>query len=181
MDLRIIILLFTLIIFSSCEKTNLNAHSIEKEITVTVFIYENCPIAQYMCGPLRDAYRYFCDTLNHDILFRGISPNYLSTEETIENFITKYDIPFDVILDYDHINDQHGPYVQHYNPVVTPEVFIELNSRLIYRGMIDNSYQELGQWALPTKNYIFDILTQLLDGKIITYFETTATGCVINS
>ena len=33
---------------------------------VTVFLYENCPIAQYMCGPLREAYRYFCDTLKLD-------------------------------------------------------------------------------------------------------------------
>ena len=49
-------------------------------------------------------------------------------------------------------------YVQYYNPVVTQEVFIELNSDLVYRGMIDNSYQELGQWALPTENYIFDVL-----------------------
>ena len=175
------ILLFALIIFSSCEKNNPNASSIQNEITVTVFIYENCPIAQYMCGPLRDAYRYFCDTLSQEILFRGISPNSFSTEETLENFAIEYDIPFDVFIDYDHINSQHGSYVQHYSPFVTPEVFIEANSELVYRGMIDNSYQELGQWALPTKNYIFDVLTQLLDGETITYFETTAIGCVINN
>ena len=35
---------------------------------VTVFLYENCPIAQYMCGPLREAHRYFCDTLNQNII-----------------------------------------------------------------------------------------------------------------
>ena len=151
------------------------------EITVTAFLYENCPIAQYMCGPLRDAYRYFCDTLNQDIVFRGISPNAFSTEETLENFVTKYDIPFNVFLDYNHINGQHESYVQYYNPVVTPEVFIELNSEIVYRGMIDNSYQELGQWALPTENYIFDVLTQLIYGEKITYFETTAIGCLINN
>ena len=44
-------------------------------IRVTVFLYENCPIAQYMCGPLRDAYSYFCDTLNEAVFFRGFSPN----------------------------------------------------------------------------------------------------------
>ena len=151
------------------------------EITVTAFLYENCPIAQYMCGPLRDAYRYFCDTLNQDIVFRGISPNAFSTEETLENFVVKYDIPFNVFLDYNHINGQHDSYVQYYNPVVTPEVFIELNSDLVYRGMIDNSYQELGQWALPTENYIFDVLAQLINGETTTYFETTAIGCLINN
>ncbi len=180
MDLRRTILLLALIIFSSCEKKNPNAFSFENDITVTVFLYESCPIARIMCGPLRDTYRYFCDTLKHEILFRGISPNPLSTEETIEDFVIKYDIPFDFFLDYDHINSQHGPYFQYYNPVVTPEVFIELNSELVYRGMIDNSFLELGQWTFPTKNYIFDILTQILDGERITYFETQATGCYIN-
>ena len=29
-------------------------------------------------------------------------------------------------------------------------------------------------------HYIFDILTQILDGERITYFETQATGCYIN-
>lgn len=161
--------------------SDLDGASICDEITVTAFLYENCPIAQYMCGPLRDAYRYFCDTLDQDIVFRGISPNSFSTEETLANFVTKYDIPFNVFLDYNHINGQHDSYVQYYNPVVTPEVFIEINSDLVYRGMIDNSYQELGQWALPTENYIFDVLTQLIDGETINYFETTAIGCLINN
>ena len=161
--------------------SDLDGDSICDKITVTVFLYESCSIAQYMCGPLRDAYRYFCDTLNQDILFRGISPNASSTEETLENFVTKYDIPFNVFLDYNHINGQHDSYVQYYNPVATPEVFIELNSNLVYRGMIDNSYQELGQWALPTENYIFDVLTQLIAGETINYFETTAIGCLINN
>ncbi len=65
-------------------------------IIVTVFLYENCPIAQYMCGPLRNSYRYFCDTLNQEIIFRGFSPNAFSTPESLSDFIIKYDIPFDV-------------------------------------------------------------------------------------
>ena len=148
---------------------------------VTVFLYENCPIAQYMCGPLRDAQRYFCDTLNQDILFRGFSPNTFSTEESLQAFVVKYDIPFSVEIDYSHINNKHGSYTQYYEPTVTPEVFIERDGNLLYRGMIDNSYEELGQWSTPTEHYLFDILEQIVNGEEVTYFETTATGCIINN
>ena len=152
----------------------------EANTKVTVFIYENCPIAQYMCGPLREAYRYFCDTLGQDIIFRGFSPNSFSTESTLQNFKIKYDIPFDLQLDFDSETDQPGAQTQFYNPIVTPELFVEFNGNLVYRGMIDNSYQSLGQWSLPTENYIVTILTQIVNEEDILYFETEAVGCLIN-
>ena len=147
---------------------------------VTVFLYENCPIAQYMCGPLREAYRYFCDTLNYEILFRGFSPNSFSTQNSLDDFKIEYDIPFDVQCDYDDINNQPGPHTYFYNPVVTPELFIEFNDTLIYRGMIDNSYQSLGQWTMPTENFLVNVLLQIVNEEDISYFETEAIGCLIN-
>ena len=153
----------------------------EAEVKVTVFLYENCPIAQYMCGPLRDAYRYFCDTLSQSFLFRGFSPNAFSTTSSIADFIIDYDIPFAVTLDYNSVTNEPGAYTQSYLPVVTPEVFVELRGELIYRGMIDNSYQALGQWSLPTENYLADILADvLLNKEEIVYSETEAVGCLIN-
>ena len=150
------------------------------ETIVTVFLYENCPIAQYMCGPLREASRYFCDTLNQNMIFRGFSPNAFSTDASIANFIAKYDIPFPVTLDYDQLNGEPGTYTQQYLPIVTPEVFIEFNGNLIYRGMIDNSYQSLGQWSLPTEHYLVDVLTNIVNQLEIEYLETEAIGCFIN-
>ena len=147
---------------------------------VTVFLYENCPIAQYMCGPLRDAYRYFCDTLNQNIVFRGFSPNSFSTELSVSSFVIEYDIPFNVTWDYNIIEDQPGQHTQNYLPIVTPEVFVEYNGELIYRGMIDNSYQALGQWSTPTEHYLLDVLTETLNGADIEFFETDAIGCFIN-
>jgi hypothetical protein len=42
----------------SCD-SDLDLDQRNKDIRVTVFLYENCPISQYMCGPLRDTYNYF--------------------------------------------------------------------------------------------------------------------------
>tara|TARA_Y100001968_G_C19202288_1_gene640572 strand:+ start:51 stop:686 length:636 start_codon:yes stop_codon:yes gene_type:complete len=149
-------------------------------LMVTVFLYENCPIAQYMCGPLRNTYRYFCDTLGHNMVFRGFSPNSLSTEASLSNFVVKYDIPFAVTSDYSEENNEPGLYTQSYLPIVTPEVFVELNGELIYRGMIDNSYEALGDWSSPTEHYLVEVLTNVVNNQEIVYFETTAIGCFIN-
>lgn len=169
--------------FLACEKhyDGPTGKTENNDVVVTVFLYEDCPIARYMCGPLRDAYRYFCDTLSQEILFRGFSPNALSTTESLSHFIQEYEIPFNVTPDYNYINNEHGSYTQYYNPTVTPEVFIELNGDLLYNGMIDNSYVALGQQVTATEHYLFDILTAILNGEIIEPFSTTAIGCVINN
>ena len=187
---KLIIFLIATIPFVSCEKDNsrlvfhINDCVVEDEnhtISVVVFLYENCPIAQYMCGPIRDTYKYFCDTLNQPILFRGFSPNIQSTNKSLEKFINKYDIPFDVFIDYDHINNQNGEWTSCYKPTVTPEVIVEFPiGQIVYRGMIDNSYLALGQWSPPTKNHLFDVLDQIIKGEEVTYYETTAVGCQIN-
>ena len=177
---KLILLLIPLLFLFSCEEESDN----NKEIIVTVFLYENCPIAQYMCGPLRDAYRYFCDTLNQNVIFRGFSPNAFSTNESLSDFMseppTGYDIPFNVTWDYNQLDNEPGSYTQQYLPVVTPEVFIEYNKNLIYRGMIDNSYQSLGEWSMPTEHYLVNILTDLVNGLDVKYSETEAIGCFIN-
>ncbi len=150
------------------------------ETRITVFLFENCPIAQYMCGPLRETYRYFCDTLNQNMIFRGFSPNSFSTEESLAEFVLEYDIPFPVTRDYNDTENTPGAHTQQYLPIVTPEVFIEFNGELIYKGMIDNSYLELGNWSSPTENYLLDILTNIVNEGEIVYFETEAVGCLIN-
>ena len=172
---RIVVLILVTWVLFSCEKENS-----EQNTRVTVFLYENCPIAQYMCGPLRNAYHYFCDTLDQNIEFRGFSPNSFSTNESLSVFKEKYNLPFSVTLDYNHTVEEPGEYTQLYQPVVTPEVFIELNGEIIYRGMIDNSYQELGQWSLPTEHYLVDVLTSIMNGDSLVYLENQAVGCFIN-
>ena len=92
----------------------------------------------------------------------------------------RYNLPFSVTLDYNHTVEEPGEYTQLYQPVVTPEVFIELNGEIIYRGMIDNSYQELGQWSLPTEHYLVDVLASIMNGDSLVYLENQAVGCFIN-
>ena len=168
-----VLIIFGITFLFSCEKDD-RSRTLADPTTVTVFLYENCSISRYMSGPLRNSYRYFCDTLNADIFFQGFSPNTFSTNESINNFVEKYDIPFNVSL------DPNGVYSERYQPIVTPEVFVEFEGRVVYRGMIDNSYESLGEWAPATQHYLSNILYDIVNGEDITYFETTAIGCFIN-
>ena len=179
---RVLISLYIIFLFSCEKKRDVLEYNTDlaERTTVTVFLFEYCGIAQDMCGPLRNTYRYFCDTLNADIFFQAFSPNSFSTNESISNFVVKYDIPFNVFLDYNNEENTVGTYTEMYQPVVTPEVFVELDGRLVYRGMIDNSYLELGQFSPATEHYLYDVLQRIVNGEDITYFETTAVGCLVN-
>tara|TARA_B100001287_G_scaffold251443_1_gene232685 strand:- start:13878 stop:14501 length:624 start_codon:yes stop_codon:yes gene_type:complete len=149
-------------------------------VVVTFFLYENCPISQYMCGPIRDAYYLFNDSLKSNFIFRGFSPNLISSPSSLENFVLDYEIPFNLYTDFDYESNDIGIYTSIYQPIVTPEVFIEVSDSLIYRGMIDNSYLTIGQWTPPTENYLNIVLNSLVLDTDIDYFETDAVGCLIN-
>ena len=173
----VLIIFFLICLNIACDK---EINSIAQELVVTVFLYENCPITQYMCGPLRDSYNYYCDTLIYNIKFQAFSPNPFSNQTNLAAFSDKYQLPFEVQLDYNLIDNLPGAMTQLYLPIVTPEVFIEKNGELVYRGMIDNSYQSLGQWSTATENYLFNTLESLVNNEDLDFYETTAVGCLIN-
>ena len=179
---RILILLLTLCLLS-CEDSSKKNDTLA---IVTVFIKENCSVSEYMCLPLRNAYHYFCDTLQQNISFQGFVPSPISTDSTIAQFKQEYSIPFSIERDWDDNSAQSqigGPGVQtlSFGATVTPEIFIEFNEQIVYSGMIDNSYMTIGQWSEPTENYLFEILMKIINNEPIINTQTTAIGCIINN
>ena len=104
----------------------------------------------------------------------------ISSPSSLENFVLDYEIPFNLYTDFDYESNDIGIYTSIYQPIVTPEVFIEVSDSLIYRGMIDNSYLTIGQWTPPTENYLNIVLNSIVLDLDIDYFETDAVGCLIN-
>ena len=167
---KIFILLLILFTFSCERDDDHNDTSSKPLIEVSVFLSESCPIAQYMTLPIKFAYNEFAAD---SVVFIGYFPNLLSNEESISNFVEKYSIPFDCI------DDNNGEMVSLLGASVYSEVFIKFDGVLIYKGMIDDSYSDLGQWSPAENNYLYDVLEQLLQGKNVEYFETEAIGCLI--
>ena len=166
-----ILILFTF--FISCEKSiNLPADHITKGglIEVSVILSETCPVAQYMTLPLKNAHDAFA---SDSVVFVGYFPNLLSNEMSIANFVEKYSIPFNCI------DDNNAEMVSLLGGAVYSEVFISFDGDLVYKGMIDDSYTDLGEWSPAENNYLYDVLEQLLEGNNVEYFETEAVGCLI--
>jgi len=167
-------LILIVFIFSiSCEKNDINqGGNTEKgfEVEVSVVLSESCPIAQYMTLPLKNSYEEFS---SESVVFTGYFPNLLSNQKTISDFAQKYSIPFDCV------DDNNGEIVSLLGASVYSEVFVKLNGVLVYKGMIDDSYADLGQWSPADNNYLYDVLEQLIEGVGVEYFETEAVGCLI--
>ena len=89
------IIFILLIVIISCDKSEEN--QLVKQINVSVFLYENCPIAQYMTLPLNEIYDEFS---SQNISFTAYFPNILSSPKTISNFQAKYSILFSCIDDH---------------------------------------------------------------------------------
>jgi len=168
---KIQILLILFIFSISCEKDfPTDDISTQALIEVSVVLSETCPIAQYMTLPLNSAHEAFA---SDSVVFSGYFPNLLSNTTSIANFVEKYSIPFDCI------DDNNGEMVSLLGATVYSEVFIKYNINLVYRGMVDDSYTDLGQWSPAENNYLYDILELLLEGGVLDYSENEAIGCLI--
>ena len=159
------IVIFCIICCLSCDKSTDST-----EVRVSVFLYESCPVAQYMTLPLNEIYEEFS---SEKISFTGYFPNILSTPETIDAFQQQYAILFNCV------DDDGGAMVELLGPNVYAEVFVEEDGVIVYRGMIDNSYSALGQWSPADKYYLYDVLTAIFNGEEVPWEGNTAVGCLI--
>ena len=168
--------IFIFLIFAqfSCDKDNeleiFDDNETNNLIEVTVFMFELCPVAQYMTLPLKNLHEEFA---SENIIFRAFFPNLTSTQETVLNFSNKYSIPFNCIL------DDNQEMVKQFNASVYSEVFVHISGNLVYKGMVNDSYLALGQWSPPENHYLYDVLSQLIQGEEVKYFENNAIGCNI--
>ena len=140
------------------------------QVNVSIFLYENCPIAQYMTLPMNQLYEQFVD---EGISFTGYFPNILSTPESINNFKKDYSILFNCL------DDEGGVVGEDLGAQVYAEVFVEKDGIIIYKGMVDNSYSALGQWSPADKHYLYDILTAIINNDEIPWESNLAIGCLI--
>ena len=144
-----------------------------KQITVYVFLSETCPICQSYTLTLKEFYKHYSEMNVH---FVGVFPNYFSSQKGIEEFKTKYSIPFECIM------DKGGQLTKHFQATITPEVFVEDETKqILYCGRIDDSFFALGKRrTVVTTNELADALKQISSGQSIKTTKTQAIGCVIN-
>ena len=79
------------------------------------------------------------------------------------------------------IRDTEHELVKQTGVTVTPEVAVMAGARIVYRGLIDARYIELGKDRIkPTRHDLEDALTAVLANKPVAQKETRAVGCILS-
>lgn len=144
----------------------------------TIFVYvlmlEDCVICQNYTLALKELHKtYASDKLR----FTGLFPNKFSNRKKIAAYKEKYEIPFELKMDYFKTRTKKM------GAKVTPTVAVynQTKDEILYRGRIDNTYFRVGKRrTITTTSELADALLAISENRAITVKETEAVGCLIN-
>lgn len=140
--------------------------------TVLLFISTDCPIANGMAPEMNKIVEAFS---KQDVVFYRVYADEHLDEAAIEKHGEDYALKFPAILDKDLA------LVEMTGATVTPEAAVyDREGKRVYRGRINNRYEDLGKYRQrSTQNDLHDALQALLSGKPVAEAETKAVGCFL--
>ena len=153
----------------------LSADNEEKpKVEVLFFVATDCPIANHYAPEISRIWAEFND---QGVEFSLIYPNTKLTDKQVADHRREYGLKISGIIDHDHT------FVKKAGATTTPEVAVfNSDGKLVYRGMIDDLYTELGdRRRVASKRYLRDVLPLCLKNKAVLFSETAAVGCLIES
>lgn len=139
---------------------------------VVVFLSLDCPICIDMLDEL-DSIQKIC-TVNQ-ITFKALVPASCGTkQEDYEVFINKFNPSFPIAI------DSSNQLVRKLKAKITPEIFLIKGRKVLYRGLIDDSFYRVGEkkGGIPTPIFLKS-LHQFIKGERIDVSSSTAIGCII--
>lgn len=107
--------------------------------------------------------------------FYGIFPGTYYDKATIQQFLSRYHPPVEVLLNPEY------ELTHHLKATVTPEAFvIDEMGRIRYSGKIDNWIARLGvKRQVVNQHYLSTALTSLMGGRLPDPARTEPVGCFI--
>ena len=139
---------------------------------VDIFVSIDCPIANAYAPELSRIHHEF-SPVGFD--FYLIYPDPTTTAEDIEDHRREY------FLNIPGMRDPNHERVKTAGASITPEVAVfDSKDKLLYRGQIDNLFNAYGdKRRAATKNYLRNILKDILEGKDLSFTQTVPIGCFI--
>ena len=172
MIVKIASILFVALASMPTEAANENTDDPD-QVSVYIFLHENCIISQYYTLPLKDLHTEYA---SEQIAFIGLFPNLSSKPDKIQAFKEDYRIPFSLKTDYYHKK------MEAFGATVTPEVVVynETQQTTLYKGRIDDSYARVGKKKRVTStSELRDVLEAIRTNQPISVSDTPAVGCFI--
>jgi len=143
-------------------------------ISIYYFLAEDCKICQYYSLTMNELHEEFA---SDSVAFIGLFPNHFSTEEGIQNFKEKYNIPFPLKREYFQTKTKL------FGATITPEVVVynESKKQIIYQGRIDDSYYKIGRRRqVITTNELESVLSSIQKGEKPNVESIKPIGCFIS-
>lgn len=142
---------------------------VKPKVEVLVFLGSECPISQKYMSRLNDMASKYDGTVKWTGL---IAENVKAS--VVKKFVLDYKAKFSIKKDDGFI------LAQKYHAEITPQVFVVVDSKVKYKGAIDNWFYELGRYRTETtEHYLMNTLDAILKGGEPTIKETEPIGCLI--
>ncbi len=145
-----------------------------QKLEAIVFMSETCPICKSITAELRSIDAYYPDSI---LSLRAIFTTRNSLNEAVlKQFARKYKIGFSI----EHDSLLYA--ARQYQATVNPEVILveRATTRIIYRGMIDDSFASVGKRRTVVKNqYLRMAIASWSKGETPQISETQPVGCLI--
>lgn len=136
-----------------------------------VFLSTECP----MCNEAIPRLNKLATTYKKQgIELFGVIADRSVTRQQAQEHDAKFQVAFPMILDSANaLRELTGA-------TRTPEVFVfDRAGKELYRGLIDDSTEQLGKKSIPKKQYLADALRAVVHGKRLGVSHTQAVGCLI--
>jgi len=142
------------------------------ELSVLLFITDDCPIANAYAPEIAAIVRDFAD---RPVRFFAVHVDPAITVEAAREHARAYGLPCPVLIDREH------RLVRLTGATTTPEAAVlAVGGELLYRGRIDDCWADLGvRRHTPTTHDLRDALQSALAGRTVARPWQAAVGCYI--
>jgi hypothetical protein len=147
---------------------------VAQQLNVIVFMSETCPICKSVTYELREIDETYPDSILSITAY--FPTRSAQNPESLEQFARKYKVGFALRPDTNFINSSR------FQATVTPEAFLidVSTNRVVYRGMIDDSFASVGKRRGVIKNYYLrNAIESWSKGETPQISETQPVGCII--
>ncbi len=142
----------------------------ESRAVVVVFLGTQCPLGNAFVPVLNDLQQRFSA---QGVQVIGINSNLSDSQPMIAEHAAKFQVAFPVLV------DEQQRVADLFDARRTPEAFLVKDSKICYRGRIDDRFGYNFKRAEPKRRDLEEALQQTLAGEDVAVAETEVEGCLI--
>ncbi|MBL8813022.1 MAG: redoxin domain-containing protein [Planctomycetaceae bacterium] len=141
-----------------------------RQIRAFVFLSTTCPVSNSYTATLNRV----AETLPGNVRLYGVVSDPYATHLECTQHFEQYRVTFPVLF------DASGLLAEQLRPTHVPEAFVlDGDSRVVYRGAIDNAYESIGRRRASVEHhYLHDAIQAAVLGRKIATSQTDPVGCI---